>query len=79
MDHLHTVVQVLEKTMEYQISLYMAFVDCEKAFDFIQQQAVFEALTKHGVHEKYINIIKETYREGTAQIRAEKLSEKLES
>ena len=37
-------------------------------------EQLFEALRAHGVQEKYINIIKETYTEGTAQIRTEKLS-----
>ena len=55
----------------------MAFVDYEKAFDSIQHRAVFEALRVHGVHEKYINIIKETYADGTAQMRTEKLSGKI--
>ena len=76
-DHLHTVTQVLEKTTEYNIPLYMAFIDYEKAFDSIQHRAVFEALRTHGVQEKYINIIKETYTEGTAQIKTEKLSERI--
>ena len=76
-DHLHAVTQVLEKTTEYNIPLYMAFVDYAKAFDSIQHRAVFEALRVHGVQEKYINIIKETYTEGTAQIRTEKLSGKI--
>ena len=62
-DHIDAVAQVLEKTTEYNIPLYMAFVDYEKAFDSIQHRAVFEALRKHGVQEKYINIIKETYTE----------------
>ena len=75
-DHLHAVTQVLEKTTEYNIPLYMAFVDYEKAFDSIQHRAVFEALRAHGVQEKYINIMKETYADGTAQIRTEKLSGK---
>ena len=35
-DHLHAITQVLEKTTEYNISLYMAFVDYAKAFDSIQ-------------------------------------------
>ena len=74
--HLHAVTQVFKKTTEYNIPLYMAFVHCEKAFDSIQQRAVFEALRAHGVQEKYINIIKETYAEGTAQLRTEKLSGK---
>ena len=76
-DHLHAVTQVLEKTNEYQIPLHMDFVDYEKAFDSIQHKAVFTALKHHGVQEKYINVLKETYRGGTAQIRTESLSEKI--
>ena len=52
-------------------------MDYTKAFDSIQHRGVFEALTVHGVQEKYINIIKETYAEGTAQIRTRKLSGKI--
>ena len=76
-DPLYAVTQVLEKTTEYNIPLYMAIVDYEKAFDSIQHRAVFEALRPHGVQEKYVNIIKETYAEGTAQIRTEKLGGKI--
>ena len=65
-DQLHAVTQVLETTAEYNILLYMDFVDYTKAFDSIQHGAVFEALRVHGIQEKYINIIKETYPEGTA-------------
>lgn len=75
-DHLHSAVQVLEKTNEYNIPLHMAFVDYEKAFDSIQHPAVFGALKNQGVEEKYINIIKETYKNGTAQVRTESLSRK---
>ena len=60
-DHIHAVAQVLEKTTENNIPLYMAFVDYEKAFDSIQHRAVFEAVRKHGVQEKYVNIIKGIY------------------
>ena len=76
-DHLHAVTQVLEKTVEYNISLYMAFVDYGKVFDSIQHRAVFEALRVQGVQEKYINIMKITYAEGTAQVRTERLSGKI--
>ena len=77
-DHLHAVTRVLKKTTDNSIPLYMAFVDYAKAIDSIQHRAVFEALGVHGVQEKYINIIKDTYTEGTAQIRTEKLSGKIE-
>jgi len=77
LDHLHAVTQVLEKTNEYRIPIHMAFVDYEKAFDSIQHQAVFDALRQNCVEEKYINILKETYKGGTAQIRTEMLSRKI--
>ena len=66
-DYLHTVTRILEKTNEYRIPMYTAFVDYEKAFNFIKHGAVFSALEKHVVPSKYINIIKETYKGGTAQ------------
>uniref|UniRef100_A0A3P9I880 ribonuclease H n=1 Tax=Oryzias latipes TaxID=8090 RepID=A0A3P9I880_ORYLA len=75
-DHLQSVVQILEKTNEYKIPIDMAFVDYEKAFDSILHKAVFEALKQHSV-EKYINILKETYDGGTAQVRNESLSRKI--
>ena len=55
----------------------MAFVDYEKAFDSIKHASLFEALKQHGVPTKIININKETYENGAAQIRTEKLSEKI--
>ena len=76
-DHLHAVTQVLEKTTEHNIPLYMAFVDYENTFDSIQHRAVVEALRAQGVQEKCVHIIKETYANGTAQIRTEKLSGKI--
>ena len=55
----------------------MPFMDYEKAFDSTQHTAVFEALRVHGVQDEYINTIKETYAEGTTQIRTEKLSRRI--
>ena len=69
--------QSKNKTSPLGYTLCMAFVDYEKAFDSIKHRAVFEALKAHGVQEKYIDIIKETYADRTAQIRTEKLSGKI--
>ena len=68
MNHLHDVTQVFKKITEYNMPLHMACVDNEKAYNSIHHRAVFEALRAHGVQEKYINIIKETYADETAQI-----------
>ena len=55
----------------------MAFVDYEKAFDSIQHKAIFKALKQHGVEDNYINILKETYDGGTAQVRTDTVSRKI--
>ena len=48
-DNLHSVIHVIEKTNEYRIPMYMAFVDYEKAFNFIKHGPVFSALEKQVV------------------------------
>ena len=70
-DHLQSVVQILEKSNEYKIPIHIAFVDCENTFDSILHKAVFEVLKQHSVEEKYINILKETYDGDTAQVQKE--------
>ena len=59
------------------IDYYMAFVDFEKAFDSIQYKAVFKAIEKQVVKITYINILKETYNDGTIQIKLKKVSRKI--
>ena len=56
----------------------MAFIDYEKEFDSIEHTAVFQALEKQGVESRYINILKNAYNNGTAQIKIDSVSEKFE-
>ena len=53
MDHLQAITLILEKCEEYQIPLFMAFVDYEKAFDFTSHGAVFSVLERQGVPNCY--------------------------
>ena len=55
----------------------MAFVDYEKAFDSISHGVEFSALESQGVLNCYINTLKNVYKGGTAQIRTDKLSDKI--
>ena len=66
-----------KRPRKYNIPLYMVFVDYAKAFDSIQHRAVIRVLGVCGVQDKYINIIKETYTEGTAQVRKKMHSGKI--
>lgn len=78
MDHLQTINQIQEKCSEYQIPLFMAFIDYEKAFDSIGHGAVMEALQNQGVPQTYINTLTNAYTGGTAQIRTDKTSGTIE-
>ena len=46
-------------------------------FESIQHKAIFQALKWYGLEDNYINILKETYRGGTAHINTETTSRKI--
>eukprot|EP00973_Karenia_brevis_P069333 9640262-Karenia_brevis.AAC.1 len=48
-DHLFTVGQVLERAEEYQISVWAAAVDFQKAFDTVEHCKLWESLIRMGV------------------------------
>ena len=50
-DHLHTMNQLIEKISEYNMSLCLAFVDYEKAFDSVERTAISNALYEQGINE----------------------------
>ena len=43
-DHIHAINQLKEKCREYNIPLWVAFVDYEKAFPSLQTQAILISL-----------------------------------
>lgn len=74
-DHIHVVKQLLEKCKEYNKSYYISFVDYNKAFDSLKHKAIWETLKSQGVHCKYINLIKNIYKNSTSRIRLESIGE----
>ncbi len=60
-DHLHTINQIIEKGLEYQIEVHLAFIDFSKAFDSINHDYLFSALKNQGLSMKLINLIKNLY------------------
>ena len=60
-DHIHAINQLKEKCHEYNIPLYVAFVDYEKAFDSVQTQAILTSLPEQGIEDVYIEILKDIY------------------
>ena len=65
--------QIIEKSNEYNLPLYIGFIDYEKAFDTVEHFAIFEALRKTKVNETYINILQNIYNQATARVHLDKL------
>lgn len=57
-DHLQTLSQIIEKHTEFQIPLYIGFVDFKKAFDSITHTSIWQALENQDIPEVYIQVIK---------------------
>lgn len=73
-DHLHTVRTLIEKCTEYNVPLYLAFVDFKKAFDTLEISSVITALQNARVDSRYINIIENIYERASIQIRLDEFS-----
>ena len=67
-DHLHTLMQIQEKTHEWQIPLWICFIDFEKAFDSIEHHAIWGALQRQGVSDGYIELLQRLYAGQTSQV-----------
>ena len=62
---------MVERCLEMQKTLYICFIDYTKAFDRVKHDLLFEILSKAGVPDKGINIIKNLYLQQKATVRYE--------
>ncbi|VDO08661.1 unnamed protein product [Brugia timori] len=77
-DHLQSINQIIEKSTEYQITLYIALIDYNKAFDSLKHQFMLRALKNQGIPEKLVRIIEELYRGLKARIMTDEEGEYFE-
>lgn len=49
---------ILEQSLEWNSSFYVNFIDCEIAFDSIDNQTLWKLLRHYGVLDKITNIIR---------------------
>ena len=79
-DHMHAINQLKEKCREYNIPLFVAFVDYEKAFDSVQTKAIMTSLQEQGIEDVYIEILKDiqgVYTDSSVTVHLHKESEKI--
>src|SRR5271156_778705 len=54
----------------------LTFIDYEKAFDSVEHLGIISAIRNHGVSEAYIDILTNTYNNGSAEIRLDRICPK---
>ena len=62
--------QVMEKYLEKQRGLYLAFIDLEKAYDRVPRGEVWRSMRLKGASEKYVRIVKDMYRGARTRVRS---------
>ena len=60
-DHIFTIVNLIEKTAEYNLPIWIAAIDYEKAFDTVEHDSLWEALSRAGVGPIYIRTLAALY------------------
>ena len=72
-DHLQALNYTIEKSNEYNLPLWIGFIDYQKAFDTVEHFAIFEALRKTNISETCVNILQNIHSQATAKIHLDKL------
>ncbi|CAH8523239.1 unnamed protein product [Schistosoma haematobium] len=60
-DQIATLRIIVEQSVEWNSSLYINFIDYEKAFDSVDRRTLWKLLRHYGVPEKIVNIIRNSY------------------
>ncbi|VDO90887.1 unnamed protein product [Schistosoma margrebowiei] len=60
-DQIATLRIIVEQSVEWNSSLYINFIDYEKAFDSVDRRTSWKLLRHYGVPEKIVNIIRNSY------------------
>ena len=69
-DHLFTIVAIIQKQLFYHRKLFVAFVDFRKAFDSVVRKNLRRILRKNGVNGKMFRAITSMYNVVKAKVRA---------
>jgi len=60
-DQIATLRIIIEQSLEWNTSVYINFVDYEKAFDSVNRETLWQLLRHYGIPNKMVNLIKNSY------------------
>jgi len=61
LDHIHTLSELIHRSVEYDFPLYLVFIDYKKAFDSVEFDKVWKALLCHGVPDRLVALLQKIY------------------
>ena len=67
-DQICTLRVIIEQSLEWNSSLYVNFVDYEKAFDSVDRETLWKLLRFYGIPEKFVTLIKSSYEGFTCRV-----------
>lgn len=67
-DNIHSLRQLIEKTKEFRMPLFLCFVDIQKAFDRVQHSALWASLLSIGFHPQLTGLLKIIYETSSAAL-----------
>lgn len=67
-DHIATLRIIVEQSLEWNSSLYVTFIDFEKAFDSVDHTTLWKNLNYYSIPEKFTNLIKASYNNSTIRV-----------
>ena len=71
LDHIFTLTTILRNKIAEKINIYSCFVDFAKAFDSVNHEILWVVLKSNGLHGKFLNIIKDMYKNLQAAVNLE--------
>nr|GEU68142.1 retrovirus-related Pol polyprotein LINE-1 [Tanacetum cinerariifolium] len=66
---IHLIRSLMEKYMERQRDLHLAFLDLEKAYDSVPQELIWKTLIDKGTSRRYIKVIRDMYDGAKTRVR----------
>ena len=67
-DQIATLRIIVEQSIEWNSSLYVNFVDYEKAFDSLDRETLWELMRHYAIPEKFVTLIRNTYEGMTCKV-----------